>query len=197
MGFRIATRFPFGLFEKSREIPAAGDLVIYPAVDDVRLGRGVAGRHNGGTGTMGRGGGDEIAGVRNEREGDDPRDIYWRKSTMREHRVVRERARETCPDVRLSLDVRKPAGAGDDFGPRFERHVREIASRAVAHIKRGDRVTIATSAGQRVRADRAAGIDPILRFLALVEPVISASGLAPDVNVDATKRPPAAKTAAE
>src|SRR5579883_2163107 len=35
--FRIATRFPFGLFEKSREVPAAGDLIIYPAVDPVQL----------------------------------------------------------------------------------------------------------------------------------------------------------------
>ena len=30
VGFRIATRFPFGLFEKSREVPAEGELVIYP-----------------------------------------------------------------------------------------------------------------------------------------------------------------------
>src|SRR6476620_5828658 len=33
VGFRIATRFPFGLFEKSREVPAEGELIIYPAVD--------------------------------------------------------------------------------------------------------------------------------------------------------------------
>src|SRR5260370_16488515 len=37
VGFRIATRFPFGLFEKSREVPADGELIIYPAVDPVRL----------------------------------------------------------------------------------------------------------------------------------------------------------------
>ena len=36
-GFRIATRFPFGLFEKSREVPADGELIIYPAVDPVHL----------------------------------------------------------------------------------------------------------------------------------------------------------------
>src|SRR5260221_5283543 len=37
VGFRIATRFPFGLFEKSREVPADGELIIYPAVDPVEL----------------------------------------------------------------------------------------------------------------------------------------------------------------
>ena len=35
-GFRIATRFPFGLFEKAREVPSEGELIIYPAVDPLR-----------------------------------------------------------------------------------------------------------------------------------------------------------------
>lgn len=169
VGFRVATRFPFGLFEKSREIRADGDLVIYPAVDPVRLRRDEPGAAISGTGSVGRGGGDEIAGVRPERLGDDPRDIYWRKSTMASQRVMRERARETSPDVKLALDVRRPAKAPDDFPQRFERAVREVASHAVAHVKRGDRVTVVTSAGARVRGDRTAGVDPILRFLALVD----------------------------
>ncbi len=116
VGFRVATRFPFGLFEKSREISADGDLVIYPAVDPIRLGRDEPGKHAGGTGAIGRGGGDEIAGVRPERHGDDPRDIYWRKSTLPQARVLRERARETSPEVPLSLDVRRPQGAGRRLG---------------------------------------------------------------------------------
>ena len=37
VGFRVATRFPFGFFEKSRELSRAGDLIIYPAVDSLRL----------------------------------------------------------------------------------------------------------------------------------------------------------------
>lgn len=169
-GFRVATRFPFGLFEKSRELEAPGELIIYPAVDPVRLGRDDRGRDSGANGALGQGGGDEIAGVRLEREGDDPRDIYWRKSTMSHHRVVRERARELSPEVVLRLDLTRPANAPDDFAQQFERAIREVASRAVAHVKRGDRVTVLTSAGQRVRADRSTGLDGLLRFLALVEP---------------------------
>jgi hypothetical protein len=41
----------------------------------------------------------------------------------------------------------------------------------VAHIKRGDRVAITTSAGGVARADRTVGADPLLRYLALLEPV--------------------------
>src|SRR5690606_13384096 len=47
IGFRLATRFPFGLFEKSRELAAEGDLIIYPAVDPVRLPADLSGRRAG------------------------------------------------------------------------------------------------------------------------------------------------------
>ncbi|MEO5726544.1 MAG: hypothetical protein ABI134_31345, partial [Byssovorax sp.] len=63
-GFRIATRFPFGLFEKSREVDADGELIIYPAVDPVTLPAEDAGRRNGGVGAAGRGSGDETYGLR-------------------------------------------------------------------------------------------------------------------------------------
>ncbi|MCS6901364.1 MAG: DUF58 domain-containing protein [Myxococcales bacterium] len=169
-GFRVATRFPFGFFEKSREIESYGDLIIYPAVDPVRLARDERGRDKGGAGVLGRGGGDDLAGVRPEREGDDPRDIYWRKSTMEGHRVMRERAREISQEVVLHLDLARPANAEEDFLQQFERQVRNVASQAVAHVKRNDRVILRTSTGQRLRADRVIGLDPLLRFLALVEP---------------------------
>ncbi|WP_434044128.1 MULTISPECIES: DUF58 domain-containing protein [Sorangium] len=170
-GFRIATRFPFGLFEKSREVEAEGDLIIYPAVDPVRLPVEDAGRREGGASLSGRGGGDETFGLRPMREGDDPRDIYWRKSTMRDQMVLRERTRETRPDVQIVVDAVRPAGEGDGFAQHFERRIREAASRAVAHIKRGDAVVVATTLGERVRGDRNIGSDAILRFLALLEAV--------------------------
>lgn len=170
-GFRIATRFPFGLFEKSREVEAEGDLIIYPAVDPVRLPAEDPGRREGGTSLSGRGGGDETFGLRPMREGDDPRDIYWRKSTLRDQLVLRERARETRPDVQIVVDTVRPAGEGDGFAPLFEKRIRDAASRAVAHIKRGDGVVVATTLGERVRGDRNVGADTILRFLALLDAV--------------------------
>jgi uncharacterized protein (DUF58 family) len=105
------------------------------------------------------------------RPGEDPRAIHWRKSASVGQMVMRERARETRPDVTLPLDVYRPDGAGDEWALAFERAVRDVASRAVAHIKRGDRVAIATSAGGLARADRTVGADPLLRYLALLEAV--------------------------
>jgi len=55
------------------------------------------------------------------------------------------------------------------FSQQFEKKIREVASRAVAHIKRGDGVVVATTLGERVRGDKNLGADPILRFLALLD----------------------------
>ena len=53
--------------------------------------------------------------------------------------------------------------------------VEPIRSRiAVAHIRRGDRVAIVATGGGMARADRTVGADPMLRYLALVEPVAPA-----------------------
>lgn len=170
VGFRIATRFPFGLFEKSRVLDADGSLIIYPAVDPVVLSRPDHGQRVSGSVSLNLGGGNEIFGVRSMREGDDPRDIYWRKSTLPDHFVLRERARETRRDVRYRLESTFPGAAPDpEWSRRFERRIRDIASRSVAHLKRGSTVEVRTSAGERVRVNPAMGADPLLRFLALLE----------------------------
>src|SRR5580698_5636638 len=70
VGFRIATRFPFGLFEKSREVPADGELIIYPAVDPVHLTSAGQGRPPGADSMVGRGRGEEFVGLRLMRAGD-------------------------------------------------------------------------------------------------------------------------------
>ena len=172
VGFRVATRFPFGLFEKSRELTAEGDLIIYPAVDPVTLPSDQPGDRLGGHSALGRGAGDELLGVRPMREGDDPRDIYWPKSTLSDQMVLRERAREARRDVTFAIDSTFAGPApDDDWIARFERKIRDVASRAVAHLKRGDTVLVRTSAGERVRANPAMGADPLLRFLALLEAV--------------------------
>src|SRR5271167_621101 len=144
VGFRIATRFPFGLFEKSREVRSAGELVIYPAVDPVQLPAPLGGRGQGPQSLVGRGQGDDFLGLRVMRVGEDPRDIHWRKTAAMGETVIRDRAREARPDVTLMLDTARPSGAGEDWSLTFERRVRDVASRAVAHLKRGDCVSVRT-----------------------------------------------------
>jgi uncharacterized protein (DUF58 family) len=175
VGFRIATRFPFGLFEKSREVPAEGELIIYPAVDPVHLPPSGPGKHAGQDSSLGRGHGEDFLGLRTLLEGEDPRDVHWRKTAAVGQMVALERAREARPDITLFIDIIKPTNALEDWDIAFERRIRDVASRAVAHLKRGDCVSVRSSVGHVVRCDRASGADPILRFLALLEPHVQAA----------------------
>jgi uncharacterized protein (DUF58 family) len=179
VGFRIATRFPFGLFEKSREVTAEGELVIYPAVDAVQLGPAPRGKTSGTDGTLRRGHSEDYLGLKRMRDGEDPRDVHWKKSAALGHLITRERAMEARPDVSLALDVVRPKAATDEWDQVFERRIRDVASRAVAHLKRGDAVAVRTNAGGGTRADRAAGADPVLRYLALLDAVQATSDPAP------------------
>ena len=170
IGFRVATRFPFGFFEKSREFKLDGDLVIYPAVDPVQLPQALRGDRGEGGKAVARGGGDEILGIRTMREGDDPRDIYWRRSVTGSATVVIERAREVRSKVRLQVDnLFEGPQPSDEFSAALERAVREVASHAVAHLRRGDRVTVEARSGLRVAAAPESGADGVLRFLALLD----------------------------
>ena len=167
-GFRLATRFPFGLFEKSRELPATGELIIYPGIDPVTLAPPTAGRTPGHEPLPGRGVGEDYVGLKPMRDGEDPRNIHWRKSAAMGQLVLRERATDLRPDIQLTLDVRAPTPITPEWSVGFERRIRELASRTVAHIKRGDLVRLASSANVTVRGDRNVGADAILRYLALV-----------------------------
>lgn len=171
-GFRVATRFPFGLFEKSLHYSLKGELIIYPAVDPVRLTHDAAGANVGCCDQTGRGTGDEVMGLRPMREGDDPRDIYWRKSTMPNEFILKERAREARPDVVLSLDDVRPDSVNKEiWDSEFERRIREVASLAVALLRRGNGIKLVTASGKTSHGTPAVGADPVLRFLALIEAV--------------------------
>ena len=166
--FRVATRFPFGLFEKSRRIVAEDEMVIYPAVDQIKLARVQAGNALDGGESLSRGQGDEFFGLRLRREGDDPRNIYWKRSTAGGPEVVVERSREVRQDQRFFLDnLLKTNLPGERQA--FEKRVREVASRSMAHLRRGERITIESSTGAQVVSSLASGADPLLRFLALIE----------------------------
>ena len=114
--------------------------------------------------------------------------------------VMRERAREARPDVMLPLEVNRADDATDEWDATFERRIRDVASRAVAHLKRGDVVTVRTSSGERARADKSIGADPILRYLALLQPNRGATTAPTAANrtprPDARPTPPTPLTAA-
>ena len=171
---RVLTRYPFGLIEKGYTIYLPDEIVVYPrllehvAAPPIRPMAGDASPMH----RTGRG--HEFAGsVRFYREGDEARDIHWKRTASRGELVVREHEQDCSAVVTLSVDnVLKPGADGEAvWRERFENTISEVATLASAYLARG--VSVQVRASDKVSALVAGGTgpDPIWRFLALLQPV--------------------------
>ncbi len=142
-GVRIATRFPFGFFRKSRIFPEARTVTALPALVPVTppaLPAGDAGLESRAP-RSGRG--DEYYGLRDLRSGDDLRDIYWKVSAKRGALVVREYEEPVRRRVTLCLpnvSTEQSYAAMENV----ERAIEETASLAVLLARDGSHVGLAT-----------------------------------------------------
>jgi uncharacterized protein (DUF58 family) len=165
-GFRVVTRFPFGLFAKSLSIDRASTVVVYPCLAPQRppADRIAARRalHAGG----GRGAEDtEVAGLREYARGDPPRRIHWRASWRRGLLLVRATEGTASGEAVVSLRTR-----GAIAGDAFEREVERAASEAEAGLRAGLRVALRTDSAAFDAARGAAHRARLLGYLALVAP---------------------------
>ncbi len=160
----VATRFPFGLFVKRRELPGRERVLVYPRIHPVdaellresRTGEGEA------LGARARAG--EFYGLAEYREGEELRRIHWPATARLGRAVVQEfEARGEAEQVL----VLRPGLAGE---PGFETAVEEVASQVVALLREG-RVATGLRYGDALVVEP--GVGPaherrLLEFLALV-----------------------------
>jgi uncharacterized protein (DUF58 family) len=167
-GFRLATKFPFGLYQRTRVVEDTDELIIFPALapPPAELVQKLAARPGPGR-AHGRGRQGDFAGLRAFRPGDDPRDIHWRTSARRGHPLVREHEEDEAEEATVVLDNAEESGHNE---AAFERAVSEAAGICVDLVQRGFRVALATR-GAFVAGDvGAAHTRRLLRALALVRP---------------------------
>ncbi|AKU90107.1 transglutaminaseTgpA domain-containing protein [Vulgatibacter incomptus] len=139
---RITTRFPFGLFEKSRELRLPQALPIHPP--GLRAPRASA-RTSSGAGELPEprpGQGAEFHALRELRPGDDPRQVHWRSTARTGSPRVIERERERRRRVTLLVDTR---------GATRHEELDEAAESSLAlarrHLRAGCEVGIAWPGG--------------------------------------------------
>jgi uncharacterized protein (DUF58 family) len=129
-GYRIATKFPFALFRKSRDVDAPLEVVVYPA--RVTVGKPAPRSEARGELTSNRAGRrGEFFGLREHRHGDDRRDVHWRSSARSGRLLVREYEDEHARRVVIAVDNALPDAVREAFAdgaltPGVEAHIAAV-----------------------------------------------------------------------
>jgi uncharacterized protein (DUF58 family) len=174
---RVSTRFPFGLFLKSRTIALDGDALVYPEVE-ARTPRDTSDRDGARSGSQrqGAGHGSLVTGIREYEPGDPMRQIHWKTSLRRGELQVRDLDDERNAEIEVRLRTRRSttqsttqsATRSEQADPEFEERVRWAASEVVSHLEAGMRVGLLTD---DVRIAPEAGVGQRSRILNLLAEV--------------------------
>lgn len=171
VAYRLATRYPFGIIEKSRVFDEPAELVVYPAlvpVADVALPRVPGGLE---VPSLRAGPGTEVAGLRDHRQGDEARSVHWRRTASLGRLVVRERARDEATRLALVVDNARPADAGAAWDEAFELAISRAAWLAQRALHHGAAVEVLARGARSPIVAPGRPADPVWRFLALLQPV--------------------------
>jgi len=103
--YEISTRFPFGMFEKSRRVGAAGEVLVFPRLSELGrdIGRELAGGY-GDTPVRRMGEGSELRSLRRYTVSDDARRIHWKSSARAGVLMAKELEAEQDRTVTVLLD---------------------------------------------------------------------------------------------
>jgi uncharacterized protein (DUF58 family) len=156
-GITLETRFPFGLLRRYRRFPVVHSLVVFPALYELRPmpARDRAGTPTGRTSrTVQWLHGEDLVGLREYRQGDNPKWIYWRKSARTGDLFIHERRRPIPQRLTLVLDLRLTSSA------REQSHLLEAIISAAA--------TLGCDALER---GRLVGLVAVARDLIVIPPV--------------------------
>lgn len=170
VGFRVATRYPFGIFEKWRVLSSPSELLVYPQLLDEHELRHEMQSHGLDTPTQRVGVGTEIAGLRGYETHDDARAIHWRRTASLGRLIVTERQSDASSQLTVLLDNAVPPDM-KPFDPRFERLVSRAATLVVAALARGLSAEVVARGTRSPLLMGNAAPDPIMRFLALIDSV--------------------------
>ena len=187
----VRSRGLSGLFEARREVPAAGEITVYPRywkIARFSLAAWTPALHS--AGSTRRRGGLEFHSLRDYRSGDSVRHVHWRSSARRGALMVREFEEELPGSVMLVIDTRPGVQAGGEVENTFEDLIRAAASITWYVTSRGGTVRLLASTPSGP-LDLTGAWKPALRALAELQPgglaapeaVLSAAALGRDTAI--------------
>ena len=171
--FGIRTRFPFGFFEKTRQVESNMEITVYPPVEPTDQFYEVLPLLSGEMASYFRGRGHELHSLRDYQPTDSGRLVDWKVTAKSGRLMVREFAREDERRVMLVLDPYIGKVAPAEHMARFERAVSLTACIAWHFNEIHSVMQFRTGSYSTPMAPAAEIIYHTLRELALVQPEIS------------------------
>ncbi|HEY4740978.1 MAG TPA: DUF58 domain-containing protein [Candidatus Acidoferrales bacterium] len=181
--FGIRTKFPFGLFEKTRRVESPLEVVVYPHVEPAEQTYEILPLISGEMASHFSGRGNDLHAIREYLMSDSARFVDWKLSAKTGSLKVREYAREDERRLMLVIDpfvgaARTDLGklASDEHAARFERAVALTASIAWHFQGMNAVMQFRTDGMATPMAPANEIIYDILRELAFIEPKTSEAG---------------------
>jgi uncharacterized protein (DUF58 family) len=169
-GVRVATKFPFALFRKSRDVDHPSEVLVFPNVVPLPVpapatfGSGEEQRTR-----IGRRG--EFFGLREMRQGDDVRDVHWRSSARQGRTMVREYEEEAHRRITILVDNSLPQGHDAEADEALEKAISLAASLSAAYLSRHFVVRLLARGTEVAAGAGPPQLQKILRALALLPTV--------------------------
>lgn len=169
---RVEVRLPLPFFVKSTTHGQDGDLLVFPrrlaagpprwagiSLHELEASSGSQRRHG------------EVDQLREFRPGDDRRDIHWKQTARQQRPIVMERRERAAPSRFLVLDRQLPRRDDAEILERFEDLISEVASTAVAQLRRGEAVGLVIGGAITPPATGSRHVRRLLERLALIQAV--------------------------
>lgn len=184
--FGLSTRFPFAFFAKTRRVPLAREIIVYPSVDPPNELFEVLPLLTGEFEVFARGRGSDLYRIREHMPGDSARHVDWKATAKSGSLKVREFSREDERRLRIVFDNPQEGAVGERA---YENAVTLIASLAW-HFSTENTELSFVSPGYEGGTD----VYQFLRYLALVRPGagefrLEGLPISDDYNVIVTTRP--------
>lgn len=173
-GTVVASLYPFGFFHKRMSVEAEETLLVYPEIIplNTELFSLTGKRHILRRVSPFTHGDEEFRGLKDYREGENPKHIHWPLSAKHNKLLVREMEKKRASRVLVVLDTTVPAGSESLW--RFENAVSVAASVLYHSDTRGYETALALPLDGRLQTVQPATgrrhIFRMLEFLALVQP---------------------------
>jgi uncharacterized protein (DUF58 family) len=178
VGLRVATRFPFGLFEKWREIDLEDEQVIFATPLPQRESPRSHSHEHGETRMRRERGRGDVDDLRPLRDGEIAREVDWKKTAQSvETVIVRERVSEGARVVHIELRNGLAERERPHFSTLFEEELRRASWRATKALESGAIVELRAMDGGQGRpvflrlTPSPGAVDRALRMLALLPPL--------------------------